>query len=652
MERVVRRAGEVYAGRGESQAAGELGRLGRELLFLYDDLRRASAAARPHLSHLTPDCLRSAENLIHYVALRRHDIRNLQQSLARRGLSSLGRAESHVLASLGGVLGLLSRVSPEVPDLPSDVACTLGFEEGRGLLRRRTEALFGPRPAGRDVRVMVTMPGEAAGDYALVRELLASGMDCMRVNCAHDDAAAWGRMISHLRRAREETGRFCRVVMDLAGPKLRTGLVEEGPRVLKWRPRRDDLGRVTRPAQVWLTPAERPEPAPFRADAALPVPADFISQLRPGDRVEFTDARGSSRGLVVAEAQPRGCRAESWQTAYVVTGTRMRAARGRGGGVRAPEAEVGPLPAVERHLTLGIGDRLVLTREQSPGRPAARDEAGAALSPARIPCTLPEVFADLRAGERVWFDDGRIGGVVRAADADEVQVEITHARPAGSRLGADKGINLPDSGLTLPPLTEKDLADLEFVVRHSDLVGYSFVRVADDVRELQGRLAALGGEGLGVIIKVETRSAFERLPDILLAAMRSPACGVMIARGDLAVESGFERMAEVQEEIMWLCEAAHMPVVWATQVLEQLSKKGYPSRAEITDAAMSERAECVMLNKGPYVAAAVHTLDDILRRMQAHQAKKSSMLRSLRLADEFFVRHAEFAARGEKDDAG
>ena len=120
---------------------------------------------------------------------------------------------------------------------------------------------------------------------------------------------------------------------------------------------------------------------------------------------------------------------------------------------------------------------------------------------------------------------------------------------------------------------------------------------------------------------------------MLLAAMRTPCCGVMIARGDLAVECGFERLAEVQEEILWICEAAHVPVIWATQVLETLAKKGMPSRAEITDAAMGERAECVMLNKGPHITEAMRTLHDILRRMQAHQSKKRPLLRALRAWD-------------------
>jgi pyruvate kinase len=93
----------------------------------------------------------------------------------------------------------------------------------------------------------------------------------------------------------------------------------------------------------------------------------------------------------------------------------------------------------------------------------------------------------------------------------------------------------------------------------------------------------------------------------------------------------------VQEEILWMAEASHTPVIWATQVLENLARTGVPSRAEITDAAMSERAECVMLNKGPYVADAVRVLDDILTRMQGHQRKKSSMLRDLHIAERFLA---------------
>ena len=171
-------------------------------------------------------------------------------------------------------------------------------------------------------------------------------------------------------------------------------------------------------------------------------------------------------------------------------------------------------------------------------------------------------------------------------DESGLEVEITQARPKGEKLGADKGINLPESDLRVPALTAADLSALKFIVSHADLVGYSFVRTEDDVRELLTQLEKLGGQSLGVILKIETRKAFENLPRLILAAMHTRGVGVMIARGDLAVECGYQRLAEIQEEILWICEAAHVPVIWATQVLESLAKSGMPSRSEITDAAM------------------------------------------------------------------
>jgi pyruvate kinase len=275
------------------------------------------------------------------------------------------------------------------------------------------------------------------------------------------------------------------------------------------------------------------------------------------------------------------------------------------------------------------GDLLHVTRT-GVGRPATEARGRKKASPAAVPCTLPEVIGQVRRGERIWFDDGRIGGVVRRATRERLEVEITHARDGGEALVGDKGINLPDSAIELPALTEKDIADLTVVARHGDIVGLSFAQRAADVETLLECLYGLGAAHLGLILKIETRKGFENLPELAFAAMASRAAGIMIARGDLAVECGYERLAEVQEEILWLAEAAHVPVVWATQVLESLAKTGRPSRAEITDAAMGERAECVMLNKGPHVLDAIRMLDDILRRMQAHQSKKRPLMRALR----------------------
>jgi pyruvate kinase len=159
------------------------------------------------------------------------------------------------------------------------------------------------------------------------------------------------------------------------------------------------------------------------------------------------------------------------------------------------------------------------------------------------------------------------------------------------------------------------------------------VQRPEDVDALHAELARLEAPRLGVVLKIETQAAFNRLPSLLLGAMRRPPVAVMVARGDLGVEVGFERLSEVQEEILWLCEAAHVPVIWATQVLESLAKGGLPSRAEVTDAAMASRAECVMLNKGPYIRETLRFLTDVLLRMQSHQQKKTARLRKLQVSD-------------------
>lgn len=573
----------------------------------------------------------SAKNLVHYLALRRHDLRDIQERLAAQGLSSLGRAESHAKANVDAIDAVLrrladSRYTPPEPD------GSVSYREGLAVLRRHTDTLLGPEPDNRRVRIMVTMPAEAAKDYELVRQLLLGGMNCMRINCAYDDVSAWSKMIENLHRAIADTGKNCRILMDLAGPKLRTGAIEKGPAIIKWRPERNVYGRLARPARVWLTSANGGTAPPEPAAACLPITGNGLWHPKVGDVLKFFDSRGASRCLRAVEPAGDGWWAESTQTTYINSGTVLHLYR-EGQSIRTFSGRVGKLPPLEQHICLKKGDTLILTRSPEPGKPPVYNARGQLISLPYISVTLPEIFDDVRSGEAIWFDDGAIGGVIKHVRAAEIEVTITHASPRGNKLRADKGINLPDSELRLQSLTNKDLNDLRFIATHADIVGYSFVRSASDVQELQKQLALLGGRDLGIILKIETRRAFDELASLLLALMRSPAAGVMIARGDLAIECGWERMAEVQEEILWICEAAHIPVIWATQVLESLAKNGLPSRAEITDAAMGERAECVMLNKGPYVLDAVRVLDDILQRMEQHQSKKRPMLRHLRLAD-------------------
>lgn len=599
-----------------------------KLMEIHRSLIKQETEFKEYISRAHPAYRKSATNLIHYLALRRHDIRGLQDSLASLGLSSLGRAESHVMNTLESVLCVLRLMAGE-SRTESAASGHPGFYEGNLLLTAHTDALLGNVPSDRSVRIMVTMSSDAADDYSLVRNLVAQGMNCMRINCAHDTPEVWARMVDHVTQARRELSRECKILMDLSGPKLRTGSVEPGPQVAVWHPGRDPFGRVTDPAHVWLTPDDPSLAGPGDADAVLPVNEAWLAQVQAGERIHFKDARGKRRILEVEGRVGKARLARCSQTAYVTPGTTLL--RVDVGSDAEREAQVLALPSRDGGIVLRRGDFLLLTRQPVPGHRAETDAEGRTIGPAAISCTLPEVLSQVRMDDRIWFDDGKIGGVVREVEPDALRIEITHARAKGDRLLADKGINLPDTNIVLPALTEKDRRDLEFIVQHADLVGMSFVRHERDIYQLQSRLKQLRGEHLGIVLKIETRQGFERLPNLILAAMRQYPVGIMIARGDLAVECGYERMAEVQEEILWVCEAAHTPVIWATQVLESLAKRGQPSRAEITDAAMGERAECVMLNKGPHIVAAVAALGDILRRMQDHQSKKSSRLRQLHL---------------------
>ena len=584
---------------------------------------------RDELDSLTSDRRRSGMNLVHYLVLRRNDLRELQSSLAELGLSSLGRSESHVAANLAAVRRALAALAGEPGTTGHPTTVTL--HEGEAALLDNTRRLLGPDPDRRTTRIMVTLPSEAATDVALVRELVNAGMDVARINTAHDSPAEWEGMIRTLKDASRAASRPCLVLMDLPGPKVRTGEIEPGPRVVDWHPGRTQLGAVDRPVRVLLRAGDGAvsEPPPF--DEQLSLARRFVEAARPGAVIQFRDARGVKRRLEIQEAGKGWSLALATRNAYVVPGVQFSFSLDG----KEQRATVRDIPHLPAPIVLFEGDLLVLTADQAPGKAARRDASGRVLISARVPFTLPQALPLLRPGHRVLLDDGKAEGVVERAGAAETVVRITRSRPDGFRLAADKGVNLPDTPLDIPMLSAEDEATLAFVARNADMVGLSFVRRAEDVRQVQERLEALGSPHVGLVLKIETARAFQSLPELLLAALRSPSSGVMIARGDLAVEVGYERLAEVQEEILWLAEAAHTPVIWATQVLETLAKKGVPSRSEITDAAMGQRAECVMLNKGPYITLAARVLNDILRRMAEHQTKKRAMLRPLSVAQWF-----------------
>jgi pyruvate kinase len=454
---------------------------------------------------IRPDFAASAENLAAYLALRHYDLRATQRDLMELGLSSLGRLESRVLPTLHAVRASLAALAGrDNVAQPKKGAFFAGEKE----LAARARALFGDMAIDGCASLLVTCPSEAAEDKGFMLSLAEKGVQAVRINCAHDDADKWARMIDHVHAAGERTGRRMRIFMDLGGPKVRTG--------------------------------------------------------------EFR--------------------------------------------------------ALHHDKHAQIDDLIALVAPGKLDRPGKKDAAFA------VECSLTEALDASKPGDRLSIDDGKAEALIERVSEDFVVARVTRCGEEGYKFKSEKGLNFPDAELIIPALTAKDRDDLRFVATHADAIDFSFVQSVEDIELLQAALAEIRPDDwrtIPLVLKIETPRAVRNLPDLIVRAAARQPTAVMIARGDLAIEIGFTRLAEMQEEILWIGEAARIPVIWATQVMENLVKTGAFSRGEMTDAAMAARAEGVMLNKGPHLIKAIGELERLLGRMDAHFHKKTPQMRRL-----------------------
>ncbi|UUX34511.1 pyruvate kinase [Fundicoccus culcitae] len=480
------------------------------MILLYNDVKHVGSQ---YYRHWEPQIeketfFESAENFSYYLALRNHDIRDLQEQLVPLGLSSLGRLESKTLSTLQAVIANLALIAGKEVDIsfPSQESFVVGEER----LRENIDEQFGEEPENRHARIMVTMPLEAATDRDYVQSLIEAGMNVARINCAHDTEEIWMQMIDLIREVADELDAEVKIMLDIAGPKIRTD---------------------------WV-----------------------YTQLK----------------------NPK----------------------------------------------LKVDDRLILTSdyEHFPQSFEANVVAG---------FDVKEIISAVKVGDPVLIDDGSIETVVEAVDEHSIHLLVTKVKGKSMRLRAEKGLNFPKTQFELNILSDKDRRDIAFASQHADIIACSFVRHGQDIIEIQKELTKHLGDKANekaILAKIETVQAIENLPEIIMTASSKNPFSIMIARGDLAVESGYIHLTELQQEILWLCEAASIPVVWGTEVLANLIDKGIPTRSELTDAAESARADCVMLNKGEFVIEAIDMLDQILEKMQEHLYKKTSKLRALNIA--------------------
>jgi len=578
---------------------------------------------KDQIKRVHPKFEEGARNLVHYRALRMEDIHEMQKKLGNLGLSRLAKSESHVMASLLATKSILEGFLEQASFERHPVE--LLFKESRRQEKYNSKSLLGYRSKGRRTRIMVTLPTAAAQDYQLVHDMIASGMNCARINCAHDDTIVWEQMITHIRTASKALKQKCKIAMDLGGPKIRTGALTPGPKIKKFRPKKNAHGKIIEPCVIWLGK----EPLLDSGLLHLPMEWEVQPDFLEGQQISFKDARTKKRKFTIVETRADGCIVKLYKTCYLETGMKLFVDKGK-----TEPITVGELPPLEHPIILHTNDLLIIDKAYTLGANAQLSDDGLIKHPAHISCTLPSILQQIKKGEPIFFDDGKIEGVIREVKKEFAIIEIVHAKASGAKLRADKGINLPHSELSISGLTTKDKKDLQFVVQHADVVNLSFVNTVQDVKDLLVELKQLNAsKSLGIILKIETQSGFNQLTEILLEAMQVHPLGVMIARGDLAIECGWENIGRIQEEILALCQGARVPVVWATQVLESLSKQGTPSRAEITDAAMAQRADGVMLNKGPFILQSINLLDSILTDLAPYQEKNAQLLPKLVMAD-------------------
>jgi len=488
---------------GRSNDTDSMPDLRRELELLQKKMLRVVELRNTEIQRVNPAQKSSYINLLFYLVLRSEDIRDLQTQLHIVGLSSLSSSESHIYCQL---IAILERLGKEF--IPDD-KYAYSYKKASYDLRFKSKALFGEKRELMIPFIMVTLDTSFGEDYGKLKELLLTGMNVARINCAHDDEAVWAKMIKNVRRAMEETHLPCKIYMDLAGPKIRTILP----------------GGKNKKRKI---------------------------EVEPGEMIYLTDDVGDDDSE------------EKW-----------------------------------------------------------------------VGCTIKGIIQQLKTGERVLFDDGSIECKIENLEKDKATLTVIRVSRKKPYIKPEKGINFPDSKLSLSSITDFDMACLPFICQHTDLLGYSFVRNSNDLLQLQNLLSDQRRKDILIILKIETREAVGNLPSLLVQGMQDRAFGVMIARGDLAIELGFERMSEIQEEILWICEAAHVPVIWATQVLETLNKTGLATRSEITDASYSGFAECVMINKGEHTVEVIETLKDILFRGGGHHIKKRYTFRPLSIAKDY-----------------
>lgn len=566
----------------------------------------------------------SLQNLKAYIKLRSMDIRELQNELTNIGLSSLGRAQSCVINSINQDIFILSRLlNKEYKETPNDKNA-LNFEDAKKIMLKNTD-IFGSHEEFFKTRVMVTLPSEAGESTELIRDLVKNGASVLRINTAHDNASVWNKMASFIKEENKKQDKDTKIYVDLAGPKNRTQKIEK-----VFKPFR--IGSWRNPKTVELLPLKQEGALTTKGlkdelgnrKSTLVVSDEFFEACLDAKEIIFDDLERErtqtyqltvNNGRVFVEADKK-------ITIFENTTCEIEDEKGHHNII----SKLYNYELLPQLIRVFKNQKIIITHKNILGQ--ANFKYQDTVYSGIVGCTNKDIFPYVKTGDEIYIDDGKIG--CKVVDTNELGLicEVFLAKESGTILKEEKGINFPSTDLQIDAVTDTDKENFEHIAEFADIIGLSFAQTKEDIQTLQNMLKAKGKTTTAIAPKIETKTALRNLPQILETLIKWENHALMIARGDLAIEVGFDNLPYIQEEILSICEAAHVPVIYATQILEGKMKNNLPSRAEVIDAAIAQRADCVMLNKGPYVTSTVVIIKNILRQMHSLFQKNRQLLSS------------------------
>jgi len=558
-------------------------------------------------------------NLSDYVALRNFDISKLQNELTALGLSSLGRAQSCVISSIDQDITLLSqilRLDYKYLSLEKE----LDFKTAKKLLKENTE-IFGATDKEKfKTKVMVTLPSEAATSNCLIKELIEKGTSVLRINTAHDNEEAWKKMAQYIKNENKAQNKNTKIYVDLAGPKNRTGKITKvfTPFTIGSKQKLCEVDIIPQSKIDAFTKKEGKDSFGRKCNSSLSVNDSFYKKCFKMDKIKIIDPLRKKEIPCKVYIKDDRVFITPHKKITITNETMLSSYNNK------LSTKLFNLSYLAQKIRVYQEDTVVLTHQNVEGRInyTYQNKQYSAI----ISCTNKEIFPYLKIGDEIFIDDGKIGFIVTENLDIGVVLKVILAKENGSILKEEKGINFPNTDLEIPAITYEDLKNLYSTLEFADIIGVSFTQTTDDIKTIQDILYKEKKDKVAIVPKIETKTGVRNLPQILHKLIQRPKYGLMIARGDLAVEVGFDNLPYIQEEIFNICESALVPVIYATQILEGKMKHNLPSRAEVTDAAFAQRADCVMLNKGPYVVDTVTILRNILRSMHKLFQKNRHLL--------------------------